>query len=177
MKYAIIALLSISLVSTVNAETITGKVVGVSDGDTITVLDSNKHHVKVRLAQIDAPEKKQDYGQASKKALSAAVFNKDVMIEVETIDHYKRTVGKVLVDGIDANLGQVNTGMAWVYRQYAKDQAYYTAEDTAKAAKVGLWSKPNPTPPWEYRHSGNKSSNKSKLTNIATWVRQRFLHF
>jgi endonuclease YncB( thermonuclease family) len=177
MKYATIALLSISLVNVANAETITGKVVGVSDGDTITVLDSNKHQVKVRLAQIDAPEKKQDYGQASKKALSAAVFNKDVSVEVETLDRYKRTVGKVIVNGFDANLGQVNAGMAWVYRQYAKDQAYYTAEDTAKAAKVGLWSKPNPTPPWEYRHSGKKSAHISKLTNIATWVRQRFLHF
>jgi endonuclease YncB( thermonuclease family) len=63
--------------------------------------------------------------------------------------------------------------MAWVYRQYAKDPAYYTAEDTAKAAKVGLWSKPNPTPPWEFRHSGKKSIKKS----IVAWVRQRFLHF
>lgn len=173
MRYAKITLLSITLVSTANAETITGKVVGVFDGDTITLLDSNKHQVKVRLAQIDAPEKKQDYGQASKKALSSAVFNKDVMIEVVAIDRYKRTVGKVIVDGVDVNLRQVNAGMAWVYRQYAKDQAYYTAEDTAKAAKVGLWSKPNPTPPWEYRHSGKKSAKKS----IAAWVRQRFLHF
>lgn len=176
MKYAIIALLSISLVNIADAETIIGKVVGVSDGDTITVLDSNKHQVKVRLAQIDVPEKKQDYGQASKKALSAAVFNKTVTVEVVTTDRYKRTVGKVIVDGVDVNLGQVNAGMAWVYRQYAKDQAYYTAEDTAKAAKVGLWSKPNPVPPWEYRHSG-KSSKKSKLTNITAWIRKRFLHF
>lgn len=160
-KYATIFLLSIALNNVANAETITGKVVGVSDGDTITVLDSNKHQVKVRLAQIDAPEKKQDYGQASKKALSTAVFNKNVTVEVATTDRYKRTVGKVLIDGVDVNLGQVNAGMAWVYRKYAKDQAYFSAEDTAKAAKVGLWSQPNPTPPWEYRHSGKNAAKKS----------------
>jgi endonuclease YncB( thermonuclease family) len=177
MRYSIITLLSITLVSTANAQTITGKVVGVSDGDTITVLDSNKHPIKVRLAQIDAPEKNQDYGQASKKALSAAVFNKIVTIDVVDTDRYKRKVGKVLIGGVDVNLGQINSAMARVYRQYAKDQAYYIAEDTAKAAKVGLWSKPNPIPPWEYRHSGKKYSKKSKLSDMATWVRQRCLHF
>jgi endonuclease YncB( thermonuclease family) len=113
MKYAIIALLSISLINTVNAETITGRVVRVSDGDTITILDADKHQVKVRLAQIDAPEKKQDYGQASKKALSTAVFNKTVTVEVVDTDRYKRKVGKVLMGGADVNLGQVQTGMGY----------------------------------------------------------------
>lgn len=148
---AIVIFIFISLASIAPAETITGKVVAVSDGDTITVLDSNKRQVKVRLAQIDAPEKKQNYGQASKQALSGLVFGRQVTVDVETIDRYKRTVGKVLVSGVDANLRQVQSGMAWVYRQYAKDQAYYAAENSARSANLGLWSQSEPTPPWDYR--------------------------
>lgn len=140
------------LVSTATAQTITGKVVGVSDGDTITLLDALKKQTKVRLAQIDAPEKAQDFGAVSKDSLSGLVFGKSVNVEVETIDKYGRTVGKVLVNGVDANLEQVKKGMAWVYRQYAKDQAYFSAEEAAKSAKLGLWSRADAVPPWEFRH-------------------------
>jgi endonuclease YncB( thermonuclease family) len=134
------------------ADTISGQVVGVSDGDTITVLDSSKKQTRVRLAQIDAPEKRQDFGAASKDALSGLVFGKPVTVEAETIDKYGRTVGKVLVGGVDANLEQVKKGMAWVYRQYAHDSVYFAAEKSAKAAKIGLWSKSGAVPPWEFRH-------------------------
>lgn len=142
----------------VSAETITGKVVGVHDGDTITVLSSGNKQTKVRFAQIDAPESRQDFGQASKQALSDLVFGKQVTVEVETVDKYGRTVGKVIAGGTDANLAQVKTGMAWVYRQYAKDPAYFSAEEAAKAAKVGLWSRPGAIPPWEYRHGKGGAS-------------------
>lgn len=167
MQYnkAIVIFIFISLANIANAETITGKVVAVSDGDTLTLLDSSQRQVKVRLAQIDAPEKKQDYGQVSKQALSGLVFGKQVTVDVETIDRYKRTVGKVRISGVDANLNQVQNGMAWVYRQYAKDQAYFAAEDSAKAAKVGLWSQPEPTPPWEFRKQ-RKKSNESPLYRL-----------
>lgn len=140
-----------------NAQTITGKVVAISDGDTITILEPGNKQTRVRLAQIDAPEKRQDFGAASKDSLSWLVFGKAVTVEVETIDKYGRTVGRVLVGGQDMNLEQVKKGMAWVYRQYAKEAAYFAAEDAAKSAKVGLWSKANPTPPWEFRHSGKSA--------------------
>jgi endonuclease YncB( thermonuclease family) len=143
------------------ADTISGRVVGVSDGDTLTVLDSTNHQTRIRLHQIDAPEKNQDFGARSKQSLSDLVFEKSVTVEVDTTDKYGRTVGKVLIGGVDANLEQVKRGMAWVYRQYAHDQAYYTAEETARQARVGLWSQPNPIPPWEFRHGGHGAASLS----------------
>ena len=131
---------------------ITGRVVGVADGDTMTVLDNNKGLTKIRLHQIDAPEKKQDFGQRSKQSLSDLVYGKQARVEVFDTDNYGRTVGKVWINGLDANLEQVKRGMAWVYIKYASDPAYVAAERAAKAARAGLWSQMNPQPPWEYRH-------------------------
>lgn len=154
-----VAGLVLTLVQFANAaQTIVGRVVSVSDGDTITVLDASNKQTRVRLAQIDAPEKSQDFGQVSKQGLSDLVFGKAVTVEVETVDRYSRSVGKVLVGGTDANLEQVKHGMAWVYRQYAKDAAYFRAEESVRKSRVGLWSKANPTPPWEYRHGGKAAS-------------------
>ncbi len=142
-----------------NAATITGRVVGVSDGDTITVLDTSRTQHKIRLAGIDAPESKQAFGTRSKQHLSGSVYNRQVTVEWDKHDRYGRTVGVVLVDGHDANLEQVRAGMAWWYRHYAKDQRpedrqlYDAAETEARAAKRGLWADANPVPPWEWRHT------------------------
>jgi endonuclease YncB( thermonuclease family) len=155
------------------ADTISGRVVGISDGDTITVLEPGNKQTRVRLAQIDAPESHQDFGQASKQVLSGLVYGKQVTIEVETIDKYGRTVGKVLAGGQDMNLEQVRTGMAWVYRQYAHDQAYYAAEKTARQAKMGLWSQPNPIPPWEFRHGGHRAAGLSSSPHAPASVIDR----
>ena len=133
------------------SQTITGKVVGVADGDTLTILDNTKQTYKIRLAQIDAPEKKQDFGQASKSSLSNICFDKNAKAEVETVDRYKRYVAIVTCNGIEANLVQVRNGMAWVYVQYAKDKKYFDAENEAKKYQTGLWSMNNPTPPWKFR--------------------------
>lgn len=141
------------------ADTIEGRVVGVSDGDTITVLDSTKTQHKIRLAGIDAPESKQAFGQASKKHLSDLVFNRDVTLDCGKTDKYRREVCVVMLDGKDANLAQVTTGMAWWYRQYQKEQtaqqrgAYEAAEAAATAGKVGLWQDADPVPPWDWRHA------------------------
>ncbi len=141
------------------AATITGRVVGVSDGDTITVLDANRTQYKIRLAGIDAPESKQAFGSRSKQNLSDLVFGKDVAVEWDKRDRYQRVVGVVLVDGHDVNLEQVRAGMAWWYRQYAKEQTlddrrlYEQAENGAKAARRGLWVDANPVPPWEWRRT------------------------
>jgi endonuclease YncB( thermonuclease family) len=130
---------------------IEGRVVGVADGDTITVLDAGRRQHKIRLHQIDAPEKGQDYGTRSKQSLSELVFGKTVSVEVVDIDRYGREVGKVWVGALDANLEQVKRGMAWVYRKYAREQRYYDAEEAARKAKAGLWASQNPVPPWEFR--------------------------
>lgn len=150
------AILALGVSLPVLASTLEGKVVGVSDGDTLTVLLADKRQAKIRLAQIDAPEKKQDFGQAAKKSLSDMVFGKQVIVEYKDEDRYGRVVGKVLVNGLDVNLEQVKKGMAWVYRQYADDQAYYSAEEVARNQSIGIWSQPSAVPPWEFRNGGGK---------------------
>lgn len=144
--------LCLTVTVSVAAETLTGRVVGVLDGDTITLLAAGDCQTRVRLAQIDAPEKRQEYGQASKRALSDWVYGKQVTVEITDTDRYGRKVGKVLLGGTDVNLKQVRAGMAWVYRQYAHDAAYFSVEDEARTARRGLWSRSNSVPPWEFRH-------------------------
>ena len=132
---------------------ISGKVVGVHDGDTLTLLNSQKNAIKVRLAEIDAPELRQPYGQKSKQYLSSLVFNKAVYIKVVNVDRYGRTVGRVYFQGRDINREMIASGMAWVYRQYLKDKSLLDIEEVAKSKMVGVWSlsdKDN-VPPWEWR--------------------------
>lgn len=162
MRKALLCLV-LALACTAYAETVTGRVVGVADGDTITVLDADKVQHKIRLAGIDAPEKKQAFGNRSKESLSDLVYDKTVNVETEKRDRYGRQVGKVLVNGQDVNLVQVERGMAWFYRQYQREQSpndrrlYEAAEDAAKAGKRGLWRDAEPVPPWDFRHNKSKS--------------------
>jgi endonuclease YncB( thermonuclease family) len=141
-----------------NAETLTGLAVGVADGDTITVLDGQKQQHKIRVAGIDAPEKKQAFGARSKQGLSDLVYGKSVAVEWEKRDRYGRIVGKVMVDKLDAGLAQITSGLAWHYKQYEKEQSaedrerYAYAEVKARAQRAGLWQDRHPVPPWEYRH-------------------------
>lgn len=140
------------------SEIINGKVVGVADGDTVTILDSAKVQYKIRLTGIDAPEKAQPYGQVSKKSLSDLVFNKDVEISWEKRDRYQRILGKVLLNKQDICLEQVKRGMAWHYKQYQSDQSqedrtlYDLAEKKAREAKLGLWADDEPVEPSKFRH-------------------------
>ena len=165
-------LLSLLLVSgAIHAETLTGRVVGVPDGDTITVLDVKNNQHRIRLAGIDAPEKAQPFGNRSKQHLSYLVYDKPVSVEWTKHDRYGRIVGKVMIaapDGcppleadcpktLDAGLAQITVGLAWHYKQYAKEQTeedrerYAFAEDEARAKRAGLWQDKNPMPPWEWR--------------------------
>ena len=145
-------------IGTVIAETLQGRVVGIMDGDTVKVLDASNSQWKIRLIGIDAPEKKQAFGTKSKEHLSDLVYNKQVTIEYSKTDRYGRTLGKILVDGVDANLEQVKAGLAWHYKQYAKEQSpedqslYSSAENQARAGNRGLWIDASPTPPWDFRH-------------------------
>lgn len=133
---------------------ISGVVVGVHDGDTITVLTPEKNSIKIRLAEIDAPESKQPYGQKAKQALSDLVFEKEVKVEIQDVDRYGRIVGKVFQDDGYINASMVQSGDAWVYRQYSKDPELLDLEQEAKSRRSGLWALPeaDQIPPWEWRH-------------------------
>ena len=144
-----------------HAEKLTGKVVGVADGDTLTILSAGNQQTRIRLAQIDAPEKRQPFGQKSKESLSDQVYGQMVDVDIRTIDRYGRSVGTVYRDGEDINLIQIQRGMAWVYRQYANDPNYFRMEKTARQERIGLWSDPSPVPPWEFRHTERSNSRRT----------------
>lgn len=128
-----------------------GKVVGVSDGDTITILRDNVSY-KVRFNGIDCPEKSQDFGSVAKQYTSDAVYNKTIKVKLYEQDKYGRWIGDVFTEqGELLNLKLVEAGLAWHYKQYSKDPALAKAETEARTKKVGLWVQPDPTPPWEYR--------------------------
>lgn len=130
-------------------------VVRIADGDTLTARCGELGEytqLKVRLAEIDAPEKKQPFGQRSKESLSNLCFQAVATIKPQTIDRYGRTVARVECRGKDANLEQVRMGMAWAYTQYLTDRAVFDAEQAARIERAGLWLDEHPTPPWEFRH-------------------------
>lgn len=135
------------------AEVLSGRIVGVQDGDTVTLLTSDKRTVKIRLAEIDAPELKQPYGQKSKQILSGLAFDKEAVVTVQDIDRYGRTVGRIEIDGLDVNAEMVRQGAAWVYRRYASTPALYEIEAEARQEGRGLWHLPEADriPPWEWR--------------------------
>lgn len=157
MRRAISLLLCLLFPLFVNAETLTGKVVKITDGDTLVVLDASQTQHKIRLSGIDAPETSQPFGQRSKEALSALVAGQPVEVDWHKHDRYQRLVGKVIAQGRDVNLAQVRAGMAWWYRKYADEQSpvdqrlYEAAEMKARKEGVGLWAEKNPLPPWEWR--------------------------
>jgi endonuclease YncB( thermonuclease family) len=143
-------ILSLFLAISCLAETITGNVVSVYDGDTVTILDGTTQ-IKVRLEGIDTPETKQPFGTRAKQALSEMVFGKQVRVEWQEKDRYGRTLGHIHFDGKWINLEMVNQGVAWHYKQYSKDQQLAEAETAARKAKLGLWSAPKPVAPRDWR--------------------------
>ena len=174
--YRYLFLVLATLVSSPAGADISGKVVAVTDGDTIKVLDDNSVQHKVRLAGIDAPEKAQPFGNASREHLATMVAGKDVRVETTKNDRYGRVLGKVWVQPRDcpscgktlnANHAQILSGMAWWYQDYAKDQSaedqgrYESAVTEARKRKLGLWSEPNPIPPWAWRR-GQRTSPKTE---------------
>ncbi len=154
--------LLIGLSLTAFGDTLTGKVGRVVDGDTLYVLDANYKEHKIRLAGIDAPERKQVYGLASRKHLASLVAGQQVTVEYRKRDRYGRILGKVLVNGVDACLEQVKAGFAWHYKKYQHEQSaedrelYANAENKARNERLGLWRENNPNPPWEYRRFYNR---------------------
>ena len=147
------------LVFEVNAEVLNGTVVGISDGDTITVLDKLSIEHKVRLMGIDAPEKSQTFGNEAKQTLSNYIYKKEVSVEYKKLDKFKRIVGKVELDGQDICLKMIVDGMAWHYTDYEKEQTktdrdlYREAEANARSGMIGLWHQANAIKPSEFRSS------------------------
>lgn len=151
-------LLCLALATPSFAGSFTGRVVSVSDGDTIVILRPGNIQEKVRLAEIDCPEKGQPFGQAAKRKTGDLVSGKTVSVEFRTTDRYGRTVGEVfLPDSSSLNRELVRSGYAWWYRQYSEDESLGVLEAEARGARRGLWSEPNPVPPWEWRR-GNRTS-------------------
>lgn len=153
MKQIVAAVTLLALAATAQAADFTGKVVGVHDGDTLTVLNAGQGE-RIRLVEIDAPELRQDFGQASKQSLSGLCFGREALVQDQGRDRYGRTLGRITCAGLDANAEQVKRGLAWFYVKYGHDDAIRAAEATARAAGIGLWSRPDAIPPWEYRHGG-----------------------
>lgn len=152
ISVALIAALATALRLAAAGVLLSGRVVGVQDGDTLTLLHAHTQ-VRIRLAEIDAPEKGQSFGQHSKQSLSDLCYGKEAQVAVSAQDGYGRSIGRVWCAGTDANAEQVRRGMAWVFDRYATDKTLYTLQDEARQARKGLWSDPAPVRPWEWRRS------------------------
>jgi endonuclease YncB( thermonuclease family) len=150
-KRAAFSVLALGWLISVHAADFAGTVVAVADGDTLTVLVDRKQ-VKVRIADIDAPESKQAFGSRSRQALAELCFRRPAQVTDKGPDRYGRTVGEVSCAGRDVATDQVRAGMAWVFTRYApKNSPLYAIEAEARTARRGLWADQNPVPPWEWR--------------------------
>lgn len=144
-----------------------GKVVGIADGDTLTLLDASHRQHRIRLDAIDAPEKSQPFGQRARQSLAQLAHGQEAVADCPKVDRYGRDVCRVTVNGIDVGLEQVRRGLAWHYVRYAREQTpndraeYAHAEEKARAERAGLWSAQHPTPPWDYRRAARATGRTS----------------
>jgi endonuclease YncB( thermonuclease family) len=138
--------------SCVSAEEYLAKVIVVIDGDTLVVLHNGAKE-KIRLANIDAPEKKQPFGMDARQAMFNLVFKKQARIEPKVVDKYGRTVALVTVGGINVNEEMVKRGLAWEYSYFKPGRVYMALQSEAQQARRGLWSQRNPIPPWVWRRT------------------------
>lgn len=156
------------------ATLLTGRVVAIADGDTLTALDERKVQHKIRLAGIDAPEKRQAYGQRSRQSLADLVFNRVVQVELGKKDRYGRDIGKVMLVGQDINLVLLRQGLAWHYKAYEREQSvedrvlYAQAEQQARASGLGLWRDARAIPPWEFRQAGRPARSRPAAAPVST---------
>ena len=134
-----------------SAHALSCRVVGVADGDTLSAVCGHRRRIKVRLAEIDAPELRQPYGRAAKRSLVSLCQRKTARIVIQNIDAYDRTVGRVFCAGIDVGAVQVKSGLAWTDRRYLRTPHLLALENEARRARRGLWAAANPMPPWTWR--------------------------
>ena len=163
----ILTLLLLILVPSLAFADYPARVVGITDGDTLTILKVDHTQVRIRLFGIDAPETGQDFGSRAKQAASEMAFGKDVTIKERDHDRYGRTVAEVILpDGRSLNREMVRLGMAWFYKKYAPaDRDLAEAELEARIARRGLWSQPNPIPPWDWRHGTGAATTLGVVGN------------
>lgn len=156
-----IALSLIFLTFNVQADrTLSCRVVKISDGDTFTCLTNNHKQLKVRLAEIDAPERAQPFGTKSRRILGQLVYKKQVTLRISGYDRYRRLLATVYnAQQENINLKMVQSGMAWAYVGYMKNPVYLEAQQQAQRAKIGLWRDAHPIPPAQFRHP-NKEKKK-----------------
>jgi len=124
------------------------------DGRLTMLVHSRK--MRVRLVEIDAPEKRQAFGKRSGQSLFQICMGKPARIVTQGIDRYDRVLGRVYCAGVDANAEQVRRGMAWVYDRYVTDTSLYVQQDDARGARRGLWADPRPVPPWAWRAANRR---------------------
>ncbi len=159
-----------------NAVTFQARVVGVTDGDTVTVLDEQNQQHRVRLAEIDAPERGQPWGNRSRQALTALVFGKTVSVRETDTDRYGRVVARLFADGSDVNRAMVEQGHAWAYRQYLTDQTLIATEGRARQGRVGLWSMSDQetVAPWEWRRGQREGTGNTGAPPAAAGPHAQF---
>ena len=161
------------LTFSITAETISGKVVSVSDGDTVTILDSSNKQYKIRFEHIDTPEKSQDFGQRAKQHLSKLIFGKQVKAVIKTKDRYSRYIATIYLNDTNINLAMVKAGFAWHYKAYSKDKTFAQAEEAARTKKLGLWADKSAVPPWDHRRSKTSKkpiTDKQEAGALTHWV-------
>jgi len=133
------------------SQIIEGKVIKIKDGDTIEILLQGNNPITIRLNGIDAPEKKQAFGQKSKEKLSEMIFGKIVKVDCNGKDRYGRVIGDIYLDEVNINEEMVKSGLAWHYKKYSKSDILAEYEDEARNNRRGLWADKNPIPPWDFR--------------------------
>lgn len=164
----VLAALFLLLSTAAAAAELRGKVIAVADGDTLTILDDTHQQHRIRISGIDAPERRQPYGDRAKQHLVRLAHGKSVLVVWHKRDRYGRIVGIVLAaqcarsacpHTLDIGLEQIKAGLAWHYTRYAREQepaerlAYAMVEREARARRTGLWQEHAPVPPWDYRGS------------------------
>jgi endonuclease YncB( thermonuclease family) len=171
----IVALLLLAFAFPVHAADYPARVVGIADGDTIKVLTAANKQVKIRLHGIDAPEAGQPFGSRAKQAASSLAFGKAVTIRERDRDRYGRTVADVVLpDGRVMNHELVRQGMAWHFVRYApRDHELARLQAEARKARVGLWSEPNPVPPWEWRRGAGEPQTVGVVGNRRSGIFHR----
>lgn len=153
------------------AQPLSCRVVSISEGDTFTCLTTANKRLRVRLAEIDAPERKQPYGAEAKQALTELVFEKQIVLHVQELDRYGRTLARAYVDGHDVNYTLVEQGAAWAYTKQLKDQRLKDAETLARNMGKGLWRLPTESivAPWDWRYAGRITTPEKKPGRIASF--------
>jgi endonuclease YncB( thermonuclease family) len=139
-----------------NENTLSGMVVGISDGDSFKIKLENNEIIRVRLAYVDCPERGQDFYQKAKNFSSGQIFKKSVRIKTTDTDRYGRTVGLLIYGNKILNEELLRNGFAWHYTYYSKDKKLQQLENQARGKKIGIWSQKSPIPPWEFRRNRKK---------------------